>query len=73
MFGLLDKLRGKSAEEPEYKEARCTCGGIVMIIPTEGKDLYLCKNCNKLLYYIEIPPVPKVRPISLGFLKKKRK
>ncbi|MDD2444294.1 MAG: hypothetical protein PHS52_07325 [Desulfotomaculaceae bacterium] len=72
MFGLLDKLRGKDAIEPEPKEARCTCGGSVMIIPNEGKDLYLCKCCNKLLYYIEIPPLPKVRPLSLGFIKRKK-
>jgi len=72
VFGLLDKLRGKSVEEPEHKEPKCTCGGNVMIIPTEGKDLYLCKSCNKLLYYVGIPPLPKVRPLSLGFLKKKR-
>lgn len=72
MVALLDKFKSRKNREPEKKDAKCTCGGELMTIPGEKKDLYFCSSCNKLLYFLESDlEVPKIIPFSLGWLKKK--
>ena len=72
MMSLLDRFISRKSSEPQKKDAKCTCGGELMTISCEKKDLYFCPCCNKLLYFLESElEVPKIMPISLG-LKKNR-
>lgn len=72
MVALLDKFRSKKTGGSQKKEAKCTCGGELMIIPAEKKDLYFCHTCNKLLYFLESElEAPKIIPFSLAWLKRK--
>lgn len=73
MLTLLGKLMGKKAGQSSQEEVKCPCGEVVMRVPSENTDIYLCKKCNKLLYYVEpAPSIFKVKPLSLAWLKKKR-
>lgn len=72
MAALLDKFKSKKSRASENKDAKCTCGGGLMTIPGEKKDLYYCSICNKLLYFLESElEAPKIIPFSLGWLKRK--
>lgn len=72
MMSLLDKFKSGKSREPQKRDAKCTCGGELMTIPSEKKDLYFCHACNKLFYFLESElEVPKIIPISLGWLKRK--
>lgn len=72
MLSFLDKLKAKRAEQSAKKEMKCTCGEIVETFQGEKKEMYFCRSCNKLLYYVEAElELPKVIPLSLGWLKKK--
>lgn len=71
MLSFLEKLKTKKDKEAK-KETTCTCGEAVEIFPGEKKEMYFCRSCNKLLYYVEQElELPKIIPISLGWLKKK--
>ncbi|BAF60389.1 MAG: hypothetical protein HPY89_02105 [Pelotomaculum sp.] len=73
MFTVLGKFIGKKAGEPEQKEVKCTCGRAAMSIPGAKTNIYLCKTCNKLIYYVDPALLePKVLPLSLGWLKKRK-
>lgn len=72
-MSLLDKLKSKLARNSEKKESKCTCGEVVMTLPSEGKELYYCCSCNRLLYFLESDlEVPKLLPFSLDFFKRKK-
>ncbi len=70
MLSLIGKLKGKK-KEPVKKVCKCTCGEEVDSISMEKQDIYFCKSCNRLLYYLESDlEVPKFNPFSLEWLKK---
>ena len=70
---LLDRFKSKKSGGSKKKEAVCTCGQELMTIPGEKKDLYFCHTCNRLLYFLESElEVPKIIPISLDWLKRKK-
>lgn len=72
MMSLLDRFISRKSSKSQKKDAKCTCGGELMTISCEKKDLYFCSCCNKLLFFLESElEVPKIMPISLGWLKKK--
>lgn len=75
MLTLLGKLMGKKSREScegEEKEVKCQCGEEAVRVPNDISDVYLCKKCNKLLYYVDPSPgLLKVRPLSLAWLKRK--
>lgn len=73
MLNLFSKLKGKKTQEPEPKEVKCICGEVVTIVSGEEKNVYFCRKCNKLVYYIDPSLLDlKVTPLSLGWLKKRR-
>lgn len=73
MLSLLGKLVGRKASDQRQEEVRCTCGEVAVPIPGDNTDMYLCKKCNKLVYYIDpTPSIFKVIPLSLAWLKKKQ-
>lgn len=72
MLNLLGKLMGKKIQEARRGEVKCTCGEVAVYVPNDNSDIYLCKKCNKLLYYVDPSlSMSKVKPVSLGWLKKK--
>jgi len=72
VLSFLDKLKAKKNKEAAKKEIKCTCGETVETFPGEKKEMYFCRSCNKMLYYVEAElELPKIIPISLGWLKKK--
>lgn len=72
MLTLLGKLMGKKSRESCEGEVKCPCGEVAVRVPNDITDIYLCKNCNKLLYYVDPSPgILKVRPLSLAWLKKR--
>ena len=71
MITLLGRLMGKKIQECRG-EVRCPCGEPAVRVPNDGPEIYLCRKCNKLLYYVEPSPgMLKVKPLSLAWLKKK--
>ena len=70
MLNLLDKIMGK--KNPEFEEVKCLCGEEAVRVPNETREIYFCKKCNKLLCNSDFKPsILKVRPISLGWPKRK--
>lgn len=72
MLSLLGRLMGKKVRECDQEEIKCTCGEVVLRVPSENTEIYLCKKCNKLLYCLD-PSRNRsnVRPLSLAWLKKR--
>ena len=73
MASLLDLFRSrKPPQEPQKEETKCACGGELIIMSCGKKDVYFCRDCNKMIYFLESElETPKIMPISLGWLKKK--
>lgn len=72
MLKLISLIKERKVWASEPKEIKCLCGEIAISIPGEKTNIYLCKKCNKLIYYVDPALLdPKVRPLSLGWLKKK--
>lgn len=72
MLFFLDKYKAKKEKESPKKEMTCTCGDVVETIPGEKKEIYFCRSCNKLLYFVDAElELPKILPLNLGWLKKK--
>jgi len=72
MLDLFGRLKVKKEHE-QVIEARCLCGEVVIRIPEEKKEIYLCQKCNKLLYYVEpAPSLTNVIPFTLGLFKRRK-
>lgn len=72
MLTLLGKLMGKKVQESCEREVKCPCGEVVVRVPNDITDMYLCRKCNKLLYYVDpSPSISKVKPLSLAWLKRR--
>ena len=72
MASLLDLFRSRKPREQQEKETKCACGGALIIMSCGKKDVYFCRDCNKMIYFLESElETPKIIPISLGWLKKK--
>jgi hypothetical protein len=71
MLNLIDKVKSKMSWGAVKKDAKCTCGATLMIIPSGKKDVYFCNDCNKLLYFLESDlEAPSLIPFKLGLFKK---
>ncbi len=75
MLNLLGKLVGKTISAGRKAEVKCNCcGETVFSVGEENSNIYICQNCNKLIYYVDPALLDdKVTPLSLGWLKKKPK
>lgn len=71
MLNLLDRIKGKKSPKKPAGEVKCTCGETVLYVPNDISEMYLCQKCNKLLCYVEPPPLFRIKPLSLAWLKKK--
>ncbi|MCL6634740.1 MAG: hypothetical protein K6T29_03095 [Peptococcaceae bacterium] len=72
MLYLLEKFIGRRGRRSRREEARCTCGGALEPVPGESGRLYFCRNCNKLLCYVDRSPgFSGGGPLSQARLKKK--
>jgi hypothetical protein len=71
LISLIKERKERVSEHP--KEIKCSCCGEIAIgIPGEKTNIYFCKQCNKLIYYVDPALLDtKVKPFSLGWLKKK--
>jgi hypothetical protein len=70
-LNLIDKVKSKMSWGAVKKEAKCTCGAVLMTMPSGKKDVYFCNSCNKLLYFLESDlEVPNLIPFNLGLFKK---
>ncbi len=71
MLNLIDKVKSKMSWGAVKKDAKCTCGATLMIMPSGKKDVYFCNSCNKLLYFLESDlEAPSLIPLKLGLFKK---
>ncbi len=72
MIKLMSLIKGRKMEASAPENIKCLCGEVAISIPGEKTNIYLCKKCNKLIYYVDPALLDdKVRPLSLGWLKKK--